>query len=192
MQWSGGVHLFSLSDPLIAVTIKYFAERAELPRMASSEEVMNQRFSHSVTTMLPRDRVWELLTEIENWPKFSEVYTDVKWSGLPWVPGSCVVGHIQYPVRLPFRYVLEKCERPATISYLAHSSESGFATHRTIHLEANPGHTVIRIIAYAVGKPSFAIEGGPLGFLKTLSERWFQDFASFCDDHVLAVDRQAI
>ena len=45
-------------------------------------------FSYCVTTKLSRGRVWSLLTDITNWPKFSDMYSDLHWDGTPWAEGS--------------------------------------------------------------------------------------------------------
>ena len=144
---------------------------------------MCQQLSYSVSTVLARSRVWELFAKIENWSKVSDVYKDLTWSGLPWTPQSCILGSIQYPHPLPLRYIVEKCERGSLITYLAHSTQGGFATHRAIRFEQRQGRTWIDVDSYAAGEPSFAIAGGSYGFLKMLTERWFPDFARFCDSH---------
>lgn len=144
------------------------------------------QFLYSVSTVLPCDRVWGLFTDIDNWPKVSDVYDDLRWSGFPWTPHSCILGSIHYPHPLPMRYMIEKCEPGLLISYLAHSTVGGFATHRTIRFEQRQGRTWIEVNSYAAGEPSFAIAGGSYGFLKMLTERWFPDFARFCDSQAYA------
>jgi hypothetical protein len=151
---------------------------------------MCQQLSYSVSTVLPRDRVWELFAHIENWLKVSDVYNDLRWSGFPWTVQSCILGSIHYPHPLPLRYVIEKCEPASLVSYLAHGREGGFATHRNIRFERRQGRTWVEVDGYAVGEPSFAIAGGSYGFLTMLTERWFSDFARFCDDHACASGEQ--
>ena len=142
---------------------------------------MSKQFSCLVSTILPRNDVWELFSDIDNWPKVSDVYADLQWSGPPWTPGSRVLGWIQYPHPLTFRYVLERCESASRVSYLDNSGAAGSATHRDIRFEERQGRTWIQVDVYAVGEPCFAIAGGSLGFLRMLTERWFQDFARFCN-----------
>jgi hypothetical protein len=151
---------------------------------------MCQQLSYSVSTVLPRDRVWELFADIENWPKVSDVYNDLRCSGFPWAPQSSILGSIHYPNPLPLRYVIEKCDSGLLVSYLAHGTEGGFATHRTIRFEQRQGRTWIDVDSYAAGEPRFAIAGGSYGFLKMLTERWFPDFATFCDNHVCASGKE--
>ena len=145
---------------------------------------MSQHFLYSVSTALSRDRVWALFADIENWPKFSDVYDELKWSGVPWVRGSCVLGTIHFPHPLPLRYVLETCQPGSLISYVGYSTEAGFATHRVVRFEQQQGRTSITVDSYIVGTPTFAIDGGSYGFLRKLTERWFRDFASFCEKQI--------
>ena len=140
---------------------------------------MCETFLYSTTTTLGRERTWKLLSDIENWMRASDVYAHMEWSGEPWIPGSVILGTINYPVRLSFRYVLERCGL-FQIAYLAHSMRGGFATHRVIELEeSRDGGTVIRVNSFIVGEPD--VPGGGIAFLKMITERWFHDFARFCD-----------
>lgn len=41
--------------------------------------------------------------------------------------------------------------------------------------------TLIRVDAYIVGEPEML--GGAPKFLQSLTSRWFDEFAHFCDDH---------
>ena len=146
---------------------------------------MAQSFSYSVTTSLPRERVWQTLTNVENWSKFSCVYRDLEWVGSPWAIGSCVKGHLKYPLAIPFRYLLREFVAPTLIRYLADSPELGFANERTIHLEELSHKTLIAVNAFTVGSPICMIPDGSLGFLRMLTVRWFDDLAKFCDEQVL-------
>ena len=147
---------------------------------------MSQQFSYSTATSLPRDRVWKLLIDIEQWTKCSEIYTDLRWSGFPWVTGGCILGRLNYPTALTFRYVVQAFEPPRLIRYIAHSINAGFAAELTIRLTRLEGKTSIHVDAFTVGELTTTIPGGSLGLLKVLIERWFQDFARFCDQHAQA------
>ena len=146
---------------------------------------MSQKFLYSVSTILSCDRVWSLFSDIENWPKFSDVYDNLRWSGFPWTRGSCVLGMLRFPRPLPLRYVLETCQPGSLISYIGYSPTAGFATHRTVRFELQEGRTLIAVDSYVVGEPTFEIAGGGYGFVRRLTEKWFQDFASFCDKEAL-------
>lgn len=126
--------------------------------------------------------MWELLTDIDNWAKVASIYEEAHWQGRPWVPGSCVEGSLKQPLQVSFRYVLERCDPPLQISYLAHSVEVGFATHRIIELRDTEIGTAINISSYVVGKD----EGQGFVFLKRLTEEWFDGFAKFCDHQSVA------
>ncbi len=137
--------------------------------------------SHSVTTKLPRKQVWNLLTDITNWPKFSDIYSDLRWDGPPWVEGSAIVGQLNYPIVVAGRYIIRRCDPPRLIRYLSQTRDAGFATERTITLEESQDGTLIRVEAFVVGNPG--TPGGAQAFLKSLTLRWFNEFASFCDNH---------
>jgi hypothetical protein len=147
---------------------------------------MAKQFLYSVTTKLDQSQVWELLTDIENWTRTSLVYQQLAWEGEPWVCGSSIVGTILYPTKLHFRYVLREFQPPTLIRYRAHGKQAGFASERVIELESISRGTLIKVSAFVVGEPVFSISGGSLGFLKMLTERWFQDFATLCDGRVAA------
>jgi hypothetical protein len=136
-----------------------------------------------VTTQLERNRTWELLSDIENWPKFSDTLSDLRWTGPPWSPGSCIVGMMTSPLHMPIRYVLEECDPPLRISYLAHSMNAGFATHRTVELQQLRNGTQVTITAYMIGNAPTG--GDQWKFLRLLTEEWYQGFASFCDAHLV-------
>jgi len=132
----------------------------------------------------PRDRVWSVLTDITNWPKFSEIYSDLRWEGTPWTEGSALVGQLNYPLMVSGRYVIKKCDPPALIHHLSRTRNAGFATERTIILEQLTKGTLIRAEAYVVGKPEMV--GGAAEFLKSLTTRRFNELARFCDNEALS------
>ena len=120
-------------------------------------------FSYSVVTKLPRDNVWSLLTDITNWAKFSDIYSDLRWDGTPWAEGSALIGQLNYPIVVSGRYVIKKCDPPKLIQYLSQTRAAGFATERTISLEELWNGTLIRAEAFVVGKPP--MQGGASAFL---------------------------
>jgi len=141
-------------------------------------------FSYSVVTKLGRSRVWSLLTDITNWPKFSDMYSGLRWDGAPWAEGSALVGQLNYPIVVSGRYVIRKCDPPVLIRYLSQTRDAGFATERTITLEQLTEGTLIQADAYVVGTPE--MPGGASEFLKSLTTRWFDEFARFCDSQTLS------
>jgi hypothetical protein len=140
-------------------------------------------FSYSVVTKLPRSRVWSLLTDITNWPKFSDMYSGLRWHGTPWAEGSAIVGQLNYPIVVAGRYEIRECNAPVLIRYLSQTREAGFATERTITLEQLTEGTLIQADAYVVGRPE--MPGGAQEFLRSLTTRWFDEFARFCDSQAV-------
>jgi len=142
---------------------------------------LSQHFSYSVSTVLSRDRVWAIFSDIENWPKFSDVYSNLRWSGVPWKSGSSLLGTLRFTRAMPVNYLLETCRSGSFLRYVGYSKEAGFASHRTVRFEQQQGRTMIVVDCYIVGTPTFAVAGGAYGFLRTLTETWFRDFAALCD-----------
>lgn len=110
-------------------------------------------FSYSVLTKLPRNRVWGFLTDIRNWPKFSNMYSDLHWEGAPWEEGSALVGQLNYPIVVAGRHIVRKHDPPVLIRYLSQTKDAGFATERTITLEKLQNGTLIRVEAYTSENP---------------------------------------
>jgi hypothetical protein len=94
-----------------------------------------------------------VLTDIANWPGFSDIYSDLRWEGTPWADGSELVGRLNYPLTVAGRYVIKKCDPPFLIRYLSQTRDAGFATERTILLQQVTEGTMIRAEAYVVGRP---------------------------------------
>lgn len=147
---------------------------------------MLKTFSYSATTMLEIGKTWELLSDLANWKTCSDVYSDLSWSGKPWKPGSCIVGNLRHPAELEFRYVLQACNPPRQITYLAHGLEPAFKTHRIVHLNLRPteNSTTIEVVSYVLGEPTAPGHGA--GNLKSLTDRWLNGFVRLCDSHPAA------
>jgi hypothetical protein len=140
-----------------------------------------QQFLYSVSTVLPCRSVWLLFADLENWPKFSKLYDNLRWSGDPWSRGSSVLGTLHFPHSMQIRYLLETCDPGRVVSYKGYSIDAGIATHRIVRFDQLRGRTVISVDSYIVGTPRFAFAEGSIGFLQSMVERWFREFAAYCD-----------
>jgi hypothetical protein len=143
---------------------------------------MSSHLYCSVSTELDREYVWLLFSDIENWLQCSDVYEGLRWEGSPWVTDASIVGRVRHNRNEKIRYVVEKCEPSRLVSYVGHSYESGFASHRTIRfVDREEGGTLIEIEYYSVGSSDSAELGAK--FVKWLTERWIDGFAHFCEEH---------
>jgi hypothetical protein len=98
------------------------------------------------------------------------------------VTNASIVGRVRHNRKEKIRYVVEKCEPARLVSYVGHSNESGFASHRKIRfVDREEGGTLIEIHYYSVGSPDFAVAGEK--FVQWLTERWIDGFARFCEVH---------
>jgi hypothetical protein len=151
----------------------------------SESSLMSAQLYCSVSTELDRGHVWSLFYDIENWLVCSDVYEDLKWDGSPWVTNASIVGRVRHNRNEKIRYVVEKCESARLVSYVGHSYESGFASHRAIRfVDRVQGGTLIEIDYYSLGTPHSAVAGEK--FVKWLTERWIYGFARFCEEHSAA------
>jgi hypothetical protein len=156
-------------------------EHAKLDGKEPESSFMSAQLCCSVSTELDREHVWLLFSDIENWHKCSDVYEDLRWEGCAWVTNASIVGRVRHNRNEKIRYVVEKCEPGQRVSYVGHSYESGFASHRTIRfMDRERGGTLIEITYYSVGSHDGA------KFVKWLTERWIYGFARFCEEHSAA------
>jgi hypothetical protein len=132
-------------------------------------------------TRLSRERVWQLFADIKQWPGVPCIYVDLKWVGEPWRPGSRLVGEHHHPVAISFHHVIESCEPPESIRLVAHGTETGFATGRTINLEQLNHGTLVRIDSYTIGEAVIQLPEGVQGFIRDITMRFWDAFAHFCD-----------
>jgi len=95
---------------------------------------MAASISYSVTTKLPIGRVWGLLTDITNWPKFSDIYSDLSWDGEPWKEGSRLAVQINFPIVVSGRYTISVCLPTVLIRYVFEPGMYSFTTGKTIRL----------------------------------------------------------
>jgi hypothetical protein len=143
---------------------------------------MPETFSYAANTTLPRDLVWNLFTEIKNWPKCSIMFHSLEWHGEPWVPGSIIIGELDYPLSMSLRYLVKQCDPPELVKYLFHSPAAGFATERTVYFKPLPFGTLIEVESYDVGTlPN--LPGGIREFLQSATQAFFVNFTRFCDDY---------
>jgi len=141
----------------------------------------------SVSTELDRERLWSLFSNIKNWLECADVYQGLRWEGSPWMTNANIVGRVRHNRNEKIRYVVEKCDPARVVSYLGHSYDSGFASHRTIRfVDREEGGTRIEINYYSVGSPDSAEVGAK--FVKWLTERWIYGFARFCEEHSASLD----
>jgi hypothetical protein len=143
---------------------------------------MAASISYSVTTGLPIGRVWGLLTDITNWPKFSDIYSDLRWEGEPWKEGSRLVVQINFPIVVSGRYTISVWAPIVLIRYVFEPGMCGFAMAKTIRLNRLVEETSIEVTAHLEGEVEMA--GGGSEFLRQLTMRWLDEFARFCDSQV--------
>jgi hypothetical protein len=143
---------------------------------------MSARHLFSVSTALDRERVWALFSDIQNWVNCSDVYECLTWGGSPWAINSSIGGRVRHNRNERVRYVVERYEPGRLVTYIGHSDDSGFASHRTIRfLDREDGGTLIELQYFTVASPESSAVGEQ--FVRWLTERWIDGFARYCDAH---------
>jgi hypothetical protein len=139
-------------------------------------------FSYVASTNLPVDRVWDFLTDIQNWPNFSNSHLDLDWNGRPWASGSYLVGHLCDPHGVEIRHMIRTCDPPTQLRLLSQGLEFGFAVESIVRLEPVNDGTRIHLKAYAAGNAARSSHGAFVGSLTNLTQQMFTDFARLCGE----------
>jgi len=148
---------------------------------------MSARHLFSVSTALDREHVWELFSDIQNWVNCSDVYECLTWGGPPWAINSSIAGRVHHNRNERVRYVVERYQPGRLVTYIGHSDDSGFASHRTIRfLDREDGGTRIELQYFTVASPESSAIGTQ--FVRWLTERWIEGFARYCDAHAGALN----
>ena len=143
---------------------------------------MSAQHLFSVSTGLDRERVWELFSDIQNWVNCADVYECLTWGGSPWAINSSIAGRVRHNRNERIRYVVERYQPGRLVTYIGHSDDSGFASHRTIRfLDREDGGTRIELQYFTVASPESSAVGEQ--FVRWLTERWIEGFARYCDAH---------
>lgn len=143
---------------------------------------MSAQHHFSVSTALDRERVWALFSDIRSWMECSDVYENLIGEGFPTAINASVVGRVRHNRNERIRYLVERCEPGRLVSFIGHSDQSGFASHRTIHfLDRQDGGTLIELDYFTVASPESSAVGEQ--FVRWLTERWIEGFARYCDVH---------
>ncbi len=142
---------------------------------------MSPSFEFTVTTVLPVDAVWEIFSEVSNWPKIGDVYESVRWIGEPWEHGSRLRAQVHEPDPLEFLYIIKSCKPASEVRYIAQGEVLGFALERTTTFEAVANGTRIRTQAFCVGSSVRPLKSGSLGFMRDFTTRWYEQLAHYCD-----------
>ena len=151
---------------------------------------MSARHLFSVSTELDREHVWALFSDIQNWVDCSDVYECLTWGGSPWAINSSIAGRVRHNRNERVRYVVERYQPGRLVTYIGHSDDSGFASHRTIRfLDLEAGGTLIELQYFTVASPESSVVGDQ--FVRWLTERWIEGFAHYCDAHAGTVNAAA-
>jgi hypothetical protein len=154
----------------------------ELKDMKTSREEPTQllRVEHTVVTRADRELAWRVFSDVEMWPRFSDLYGDIRWLGEPWMAGSHMNIELKGPVGAVVDHVITVCTPPHLVAWIDHIQ--GDTMEQWVHFRAMPsGGTEIHTWADLVGTTStlggLVVREG----LTTFIRNWYNRFSLECD-----------
>lgn len=154
----------------------------ELKDMKTSREEPTQllRVEHTVVTRADRALAWKVFSNVDLWPRFSELYGDIRWLGEPWMAGSHMNIELKSPVGTVVDHVITVCAPPHLVAWIDHIH--GDTMEQWVHFRPVPtGGTEIHTWADLVGTTTTLggrdVREGVTNFIRT----WYNRFSAECD-----------
>ncbi len=154
----------------------------ELKDMKTSREEPTQllRVEHTVVTRADRELAWRVFSDVEMWPRFSDLYGEIRWLGEPWMAGSHMNIELKSPVGTVVDHVITVCTPPHLVAWIDHIQ--GDTMEQWVHFRPVPtGGTEIHTWADLVGTTStlrgMVVREGLTTFIRT----WYNRFSEECD-----------
>jgi hypothetical protein len=123
------------------------------------------RVEYAVFTKADPGLAWRVFSNVDLWPKFSDLYQSIRWQGQPWTPGSRLRVELREPIDAVADRVVTVCMPPHRVAWINHLRGN---TRVSTWIEiAGPGMTAQH------GKEILVIEMAVRG--------WFDNFRAECD-----------
>ena len=154
--------------------------RGLLPNL--SPDIVNHtaRVEVAVFTKAACAVAWKTLSDVSLWPRFCSAYKNVRWQGVPWMPGSRMRLEIGPPVDLVVDRVITVCTPPYHLCWINHVA--GYTMEQWISVEPSQdgGSRVATWIEVTGGNPS-RDRNQDMRLLQSLVEEWFSGLRKECD-----------
>lgn len=154
--------------------------RGLLPNL--SPEVINHfaRVEHTVFTKADPATAWKIFSDISLWPRFFNLYGNIRWQGTPWTPGSRLRIEINQPIQAVVDRVITVCMPPQHIAWINHVR--GYTMEQWISIDPyQGGGTRISTWIEVTGADVSLRQSSDLDTLQTIVGTWFTNFALECD-----------
>jgi hypothetical protein len=124
------------------------------------------RVEYAIFTKAKRSLAWQIFSDLSLWPKFCDLYENIRWHGTPWTPGSRLRIDVREPVNATVDRVLTVCMPPNYIAWINHVRGGGTRVSTWIEV---------------TGAEASAQRSEDIRLLETVVEGWFDNFSAECD-----------
>ncbi len=154
--------------------------RGLLPELPPEFSNHIARVEYAVFTNAKRSLAWQLFSDLSLWPKFCNLYENIRWHGTPWTPGSRLRIDVREPVNATVDRVLTVCMPPNHIAWINHVR--GYTMEQWISFDAyQGGGTRVSTWIEVTGGEVSAHRSEDIRLLETVVEGWFDNFRAECD-----------
>jgi polyketide cyclase/dehydrase/lipid transport protein len=136
---------------------------------------------YTVITKASPSVAWELFCDCSLWPRFSDIYGDIRWSkGKPWTAGSRLKIEIVRPMKATVDHVITVCSPAKQIAWIDHVL--GNTMEQWVTFEALPdGRTRVHTWADITGSAPFLSARNFSDFVRSFIRQWYDSFCAACD-----------
>lgn len=138
------------------------------------------RVEYTVVTRANRELAWKVFSNVGLWPRFSDIYGNIRWLGEPWTAGSHLEIELVSPVGAVLDHVVTVCSPPHIVAWIDHAH--GDTMEQWVHFKSLPtGGTEIHTWAELVGTTAI-LDGRDVGEVVTeFIHTWYNRFSAECD-----------
>ncbi len=137
------------------------------------------RVEYSTLTRADRELAWEVFSDWRLWPRFSDIYQNLRWVGTPWEVGSRLRIDITEPLPATVDHVIIACCPGESVGWIDHVF--GNSMEQWVLFETTPHGTEIHTWADVTGCMP-VIAGRKAGdLLREFFRGWYTRFAAECD-----------
>ena len=140
-----------------------------------------ERFEYSVITKAPPELAWQVFSDCELWPQFSELYKDIRWTkGEPWQEGSRLSIRTRSPIEVTLDHAIICCEPAEKVAWIDHAL--GTVLEQWVYFEPQPGGgTRVRTWAEFTGVMPQIAGRTMKNVLVEFTRTWYTRYAAACN-----------
>lgn len=140
-----------------------------------------ERFEYAIITNASPTVAWQVFSDWNLWPKFSDHYGDIRWTkGEPWQEGSRLSIKAIKPVSVTLDHVITLCVPGEKVAWIDHAL--GTTMEQWVFFESHPdGGTRVRTWAEFTGLIPLIAGRRIKDVLLAFTRTWYTRYAAECD-----------